>query len=84
MLYRFGEEPLHSCEVMLRDIEESKRVNNAVAFELSKNREVRVCCAALCCAMSCCVLLYITHVAHCTALHCTVLYCAVLYCTALK
>jgi hypothetical protein len=24
---RFGEEPLHSCEVMLRDIEDSKRIN---------------------------------------------------------
>jgi hypothetical protein len=40
ILRRFGEEPLHSCEVMLRDIEESKRVNNAIAFELAKNKEV--------------------------------------------
>ena len=39
---RFGEEPLHSCEVMLRDIEESKRVNNAIAFELKKNNQVRM------------------------------------------
>lgn len=39
---RFGEESLHSCEVMLRDIEESKRVNNAIAFELKKNNQVRM------------------------------------------
>ena len=25
---------------MLRDIEESKRVNNAIAFEIKKNKEV--------------------------------------------
>jgi anaphase-promoting complex subunit 2 len=34
---RFGEEPLHSCEVMLRDVEESKRVNNAISSSLKKN-----------------------------------------------
>ena len=33
---RFGEEPLHSCEVMLRDIEDSRRVNNAISSELRK------------------------------------------------
>jgi anaphase-promoting complex subunit 2 len=33
---RFGEEKLHSCEVMLRDSEESKRVNNAIANEIKK------------------------------------------------
>jgi anaphase-promoting complex subunit 2 len=33
---RFGEEKLHSCEVMLRDTEESKRVNNAIACEIKK------------------------------------------------
>eukprot|EP01036_Dinobryon_divergens_P029650 gene29650-38775_t len=27
---RFGEESLHSCEVMLKDIEDSKRINNAI------------------------------------------------------
>ena len=31
---RFGEEPLHSCEVMLRDIEDSKRINNSITSEL--------------------------------------------------
>ena len=31
---RFGEEPLQSCEVMLRDMEDSRRVNNAVTSEL--------------------------------------------------
>ncbi len=29
-LFRFGEEPLQSCEIMLHDIEESKRTNNSV------------------------------------------------------
>ncbi len=27
---RFGEESLHSCEVMIKDIEDSKRFNTAV------------------------------------------------------
>ena len=36
---RFGEEPLHSCEVMLRDIEDSRRVNNAIISELRKAEE---------------------------------------------
>ena len=29
-VFRFGEESLHSCEVMLKDIEDSKRINNAI------------------------------------------------------
>ena len=37
---RFGEESLRCCEVMLRDIEESKRVNNAILFELKKDETV--------------------------------------------
>lgn len=36
---RFGEEPLHSCEVMLKDIEDSRRVNNAIISELRKEEE---------------------------------------------
>lgn len=39
-LLRFGEESLRCCEVMLRDIEESKRVNNAILFELKKDETV--------------------------------------------
>ena len=35
---RFGEESLHNCEVMLRDLEDSKRVNNATASHLEKNK----------------------------------------------
>ena len=27
---RFGEEPLHSCEVMLHDLETSKRINQSI------------------------------------------------------
>ena len=30
IVFRFGEESLHNCEVMLKDIEDSKRVNTAV------------------------------------------------------
>jgi hypothetical protein len=33
---RFGEESLHSCEVMLKDVEDSKRANNAIFSELSR------------------------------------------------
>lgn len=33
---RFGDESLHSCEVMLRDLEQSKRVNTAVLSEIKK------------------------------------------------
>lgn len=33
---RFGEESLHSCEVMLKDVEDSKRANNGVHSELAK------------------------------------------------
>ena len=36
---RFGEEPLHACEVMLRDLEESKRTNNGVVSELKKTSD---------------------------------------------
>lgn len=34
---RFGEELLHNCEVMLRDIEDSKRVNFSVIDYIKKN-----------------------------------------------
>lgn len=33
---RFGEESLHACEVMLKDVEDSKRANNGVHSELKK------------------------------------------------
>lgn len=36
---RFGEEILHTCEIMLRDIEESKRVNTAVHKQLHTELE---------------------------------------------
>lgn len=35
---RFGEESLHSCEVMLKDIEDSKRVNNAIHRHAALNQ----------------------------------------------
>lgn len=35
---RFGDESLHSCEVMLRDLEQSKRVNTAVLSEIKKEK----------------------------------------------
>jgi anaphase-promoting complex subunit 2 len=34
---RFGEESLQSCEVMLRDLEDSKRVNNSIASYKTKS-----------------------------------------------
>lgn len=37
--FRFGEESLHSCEVMLRDVEESKRTNNSVTSALKAKTE---------------------------------------------
>ena len=36
--FRFGEEPLHSCEVMLHDIDSSKRLNTAVMSEIRSKR----------------------------------------------
>jgi len=33
MIDRFGEESLHSCEVMLKDVEDSKRINNSIHSE---------------------------------------------------
>ena len=36
---RFGEESLHSCEVMLKDVEDSKRINNSIHLEWNKNRQ---------------------------------------------
>lgn len=33
-LARFGDEPLNSCEVMLRDMEEAKRTNNSITADL--------------------------------------------------
>lgn len=39
---RFGEESLHSCEVMLKDIEDSKRINNSIRNELSKNSSLEL------------------------------------------
>ena len=35
-IYRFGEESLHACEVMLKDVEDSKRANNGVHSEFKK------------------------------------------------
>ena len=31
---RFGEAALHQCEIMVRDVDESKRLNNSVAFKI--------------------------------------------------
>lgn len=35
-MYRFGEESLHSCEVILHDLEESRRMNALLGQELQK------------------------------------------------
>lgn len=35
---RFGEEPLHSCEVMLHDIDSSKRLNTAMAAAMRADK----------------------------------------------
>jgi anaphase-promoting complex subunit 2 len=40
---RFGEESLHSCEVMLRDLEDSRRINNSITSELLKSKSVSIC-----------------------------------------
>lgn len=40
--FRFGEESLHSCEVMLKDVEDSKRTNNAVHSELLLDSKTKV------------------------------------------
>jgi anaphase-promoting complex subunit 2 len=37
---RFGEDPLQSCEIMLRDLEESGRVTTAIFSELRKTAKV--------------------------------------------
>jgi anaphase-promoting complex subunit 2 len=37
---RFGEESLHSCEVMLRDIEESRRINTQVVNAIKANKSL--------------------------------------------
>ena len=42
LVYRFGEESLHSCEVMLKDIEDSKRTNNAVHARIKQERSTKV------------------------------------------
>ena len=36
MIDRFGEESLHSCEVMLKDVEDAKRINNTIRSEWNK------------------------------------------------
>lgn len=36
---RFGEESLHNCEIVLHDIEESKRTNNAISSFLQQNQQ---------------------------------------------
>ena len=39
MINRFGEESLHSCEVMLKDVEDSKRINNTIRSEWNTNEQ---------------------------------------------
>lgn len=36
---RFGEEPLHSCEVMLHDIDSSKRLNTAITAAMKEKND---------------------------------------------
>ena len=45
---RFGEESLHSCEVMLKDVEDSKRANNGVHGELARAKKVIYVVRCLC------------------------------------
>ena len=40
--YRFGEESLHSCEVMLKDVEDSKRVNNGISSDMQRRKDEKV------------------------------------------
>ena len=39
MCYRFGETDLHKCEVMLKDVADSKRLNVRINDELQKDDE---------------------------------------------
>ena len=39
LINRFGEESLHSCEVMLKDVEDSKRINNTIRSEWNTNEQ---------------------------------------------
>jgi hypothetical protein len=40
---RFGEDALHSCEVMLHDLEVSRRLNAIMAPEMKKSAKVGYC-----------------------------------------
>ena len=42
MKLRFGEQNLHSCEVMLKDIKESERIKLGVKGHLNQRRNVQV------------------------------------------
>ena len=39
---RFGENNLHNCEIMLKDISESKRINNQCSKELTNETDFNV------------------------------------------
>ena len=39
---RFGESQLHNCEVMLKDVADSKRINTRIAEERKKSGEAEV------------------------------------------
>ncbi len=37
---RFGEGNLHFCEVMIKDVADSRRINGLITMEMRKEREV--------------------------------------------
>ncbi len=37
---RFGEGNLHFCEVMIKDVADSRRINGLITMEMGKEREV--------------------------------------------
>lgn len=49
---RFGEDSLHSCEVMIKDVEDSKRLNHAVFSKKKNDKMVKVRCQVLCFLLS--------------------------------
>lgn len=42
---RFGESNLHFCEVMIKDVADSRRINGVITSEMKREKEVRMCVA---------------------------------------
>ena len=45
---RFGESSLHFCEVMIKDMVDSRRINTRVLSQLKKEKEEEEVCAHVC------------------------------------